>query len=139
MAWSEELRLGFEEIDEQHKSLFDCLSRLEGQADSDSRALAVLAAIKDLSDYVNIHFFMEEGLMRSHNYPLVESHVMEHEILSREFDRLSHKSEQSDVFDETVKLLGDWLTNHIGNTDRHFALYLHKLLSSTGQEDLGGC
>ena len=130
MAWSEALCLGFEIIDEQHKSLFDCLSRLQESAASDARALAVVAAIKDLSDYVNIHFFMEEGLMRSHHYPLLETHVLEHEKLSREFEKLSHRSAQSDaqseIFDETVRLLGDWLSHHIGNTDRKFAEYLRQ-------------
>jgi hemerythrin len=126
MAWSDALCLGFEIIDEQHKSLFDCLTRLQEAALSEARELAVLAAIKDLSDYVNIHFFMEEGLMRSHDYPLLESHVLEHEALSREVEKLSHKSEHSDIFDETARLLADWLTNHIGHSDRKFAAYLHQ-------------
>lgn len=126
MAWSDALCLGFEIIDEQHKSLFECLSRLQETAFSDSRELAVVAAIKDLSDYVNIHFFMEEGLMRSHDYPFLESHVLEHEALSREVEKLGHKSTQSDIFDETVRLLTDWLTNHIGNTDRKFAIFLQQ-------------
>jgi hemerythrin len=124
MAWSEALCLGFEIIDEQHKSLFDCLSRLQETEFSDAREIAVVAAIKDLSDYVNIHFFMEEGLMRAHDYPLLESHILEHEFLCREVEKLSHKSVQPDIFDETVRLLADWLTNHIGQTDRKFAAFL---------------
>lgn len=128
MRWAEDLRIGIRAIDEQHQWLFECLSRLKKAAASDTSDSAIQIALVELCDYVNLHFFMEEGLMRSLRYPRLGSHVREHETISEELENLRRKAEECDVFDETVTLLNDWLVNHIGSSDRHFASFRQQML-----------
>ena len=123
MGWSEDLRLGIHTLDEQHQSLFECLTRLKGFAAIGDKGLATRVAVVELGDYINIHFFMEEALMRSESYPLLDSHIIEHEIITEKVRQLRDRSEYDDAFDETLIFLSDWLVNHIGSSDRHFAQF----------------
>jgi hemerythrin len=68
MAWSDELRTGIDEIDNQHQVLFECLKRLEQSVTDDERWSALHFAIEELEDFVRIHFAVEEALMRLHHY-----------------------------------------------------------------------
>ena len=126
IKWSEDLRIGIKDIDDQHQWLFDCLARLQESATNGTADSAVQIAFDELRDYVNIHFFMEEGLMRSQRYPELAAHLLEHEQISRGLEELSHQTDRTEAFGNTVMLLSDWLVNHIGSSDRGFASYLKK-------------
>ena len=123
IKWSEDLRLGIKDIDEQHQWLFECLARLQESATKGTTDSAVKAALIELGDYVSIHFFMEEGLMRSQQYPELAAHALEHELISRELEELRRRADGFETFGNTVMLLNDWLVNHIGSSDRRFASF----------------
>jgi hemerythrin len=124
MAWSDELRTGIDEIDDQHQVLFECLKRLEQAVTDDERWSALHFAIEELEDFVRIHFAVEESLMRLHHYPLFSAHVEEHRGFERELRSLKERSVRTDVSREMVSLLKRWLVNHIGKSDHQYVPHL---------------
>ena len=127
MGWSDDLRIGIKSIDDQHQSLFDCFSRLKAARLDPERQTTLLVTIIELSDYANIHFFMEEGIMRASKYPLLEEHLVEHQAFSAAIDQLREKSADDGAFDEAISLLEDWLSRHIGGSDQKFSEHYRRL------------
>jgi len=83
-AWTKELELGIEEIDEQHRELFVRAERLY-HAMRHGQPIAAEAMLASFRDFVLSHFEFEERWMRRADFPGLELHRVAH----REFaDRL---------------------------------------------------
>ncbi|KOR27636.1 hemerythrin, partial [Achromatium sp. WMS1] len=81
LAWSEEISVGVEEIDEQHKVLLNLINELNDAMQARRSHDVITSIINKLSEYTRIHFAVEESLMRILNYPDYESHKAQHEEL----------------------------------------------------------
>lgn len=122
VEWSDELSVGIEEIDEQHKVLVDLINQMH-QAIHQRRGSDVIASIlEQLSDYTRIHFAVEESLMRILNYPGYEEHKEQHEKLIGHMNELQEKvvSGRAAIGFELMHFLKVWLTRHILENDRAY-------------------
>ena len=119
--WSDSYSIGINEIDAQHKTLLECLSRLKKWHAEGYGTAAVLDAFNQLSDYARIHFAVEESLMRILGYPDYEAHHEEHDRLTEELRQLERKMMSSDVTDEVIVFLEKWVVEHIMQSDRKYA------------------
>ena len=127
MKWQEAFSVGIPEIDEQHKALVDCITLVEEAIalPRDRRGWsAVHALLGRLSDYVRIHFAVEESLMRIHGYPEFEQHAAEHREFAVRLKDLLEKSLREDVAGATAAFLNEWLRQHILVQDMRYARYL---------------
>jgi len=124
MSWTDNLLTGIREIDEQHQVLFDVLARLELAVSSEDKWSAVHFAIVDLTNYINIHFAVEEALMRIHGYPDLEAHIAAHRAFSTELADIKQHSIREDVSDEMLLLVKNWLIEHIGVVDKAYVPHL---------------
>lgn len=124
MGWTDELLTGIAEIDAQHQVLFDCLKRLEESITSEDRWSVCHFALEEISDFVRIHFAVEEALLRLHEYPDLDAHVAEHRAFSRDVLAIKERSIRSDVTDDMVAFLKRWLRTHIGTTDHAYLPHL---------------
>lgn len=124
VAWNESLKTGIGEIDKQHQILFDCLDRLETVVSSEDRWAAVHFALEELDDFTRIHFVVEEALMRLHEYPLIDAHILEHGEFIGKLALVRQQSLRMDVRDPLIELLRSWLVNHIGKTDHQYVPHL---------------
>lgn len=120
----DKLRTGIPEIDSQHQVLFDTLTRLETAIGDDERWSAVHFALDELADFVRIHFAVEAALLRLHAYPGTESHLAEHRTFAENLVALREKSLRTDVTEEMVVLLRQWLIHHIGKVDVNYVAHL---------------
>jgi hemerythrin len=118
------LYTGIEEIDRQHKVLFDALDRIVQAVGDKARWAAVHFSLDELSDFVRIHFAVEEALLRMHGYADVESHLAEHRLFSEKLQALREKSLRTDVSEEMITLLRTWLVEHIGKVDLNYVAHL---------------
>ena len=69
IEWSNELSVGIEEIDAQHKVLVDLLNQTHGAIQQRHIAQVTNDIIDQLSEYTRVHFAVEESLMRILHYP----------------------------------------------------------------------
>jgi hemerythrin len=115
---------GIQEIDEQHQQLVECLDHLELWVGKGHGFSATLDALGTLNKYVEEHFRCEEDLLRRRNYPKLDEHIAEHQIISAELARLyQHVLDGGDVTEELLGLVRDWVMTHIGVEDMEFAVF----------------
>lgn len=126
MKWTKEFSVGIHEIDEQHKTLSDCIASVEEAVAGQERRLAVHAALGRLADFARIHFAVEESLMRIHDYPGLEEHLHEHWRFSDELMRLQEKTLAADVSQEMIAFLRAWQDGHVITSDKLYALHFLK-------------
>ena len=127
MNWKDEFSVGIPEIDQQHMVIVECIALVEqavAERTEKARWSAVHSAVGRLADYVRIHFAVEESLMRIHNYPGLEKHAQEHLKFSHDLMALQKKSLDTDVSEEMVAFLSNWLLEHIAGSDKAYASYL---------------
>lgn len=126
MQWSEDLLTHIEEIDRQHKTLFDCLARLESAHNEKERWSILHYAIIELKNFVQVHFSVEEALLRLFDYPLLSAHIDEHRGFAQSLADIEKKTleQHDDVSDEMIALLRRWLVEHIGKSDHQYVPYL---------------
>ena len=68
VEWSDELSVGVEEIDEQHKVLVGLVNEMHEAIHQRHGSEVVQEILAKLADYTRIHFAVEESLMRILNY-----------------------------------------------------------------------
>lgn len=127
MLWDQELSVGVEAIDAEHRQLFAMVNGLfdaiEGGTGGD-----LLAALFDaLIAYTRDHFAREEALMAERHYPGLAAHRAEHRelaerVLALRQTFLSGAIEQ--VNQELLVLFKTWLTSHIRITDCGYKPYV---------------
>lgn len=128
MAWSEDLKLGVDLIDRQHRELFRRFEELQEacrQGQGRSRLVELHAF---LNDYVASHFAEEEALMRSVGYPQLEEHAAGHAGFRQQMAGLATflavRGPSIDLLVDTNQKVMRWLVEHIRIADRALAAHL---------------
>jgi hemerythrin len=116
--------LGIAEIDAQHRELFNILDQLEKHSGADYSYEAARDALSQMTNYANIHFAIEESLMRMHGYPDIAAHVAEHQALRKQLTAFQQRLLDADIATQLHKFIDAWLTNHIDVTDRKYVPHL---------------
>jgi hemerythrin len=109
-----------EELDAQHQQLFRLIDRVEEQVGFGPHHPATVAAIAELVDFANIHFFVEESLMRMLGYPDYEAHVADHERLRGELDEFRLGAFNENIAVELLELFRIRFNDHIEMLDRQY-------------------
>lgn len=126
--WTEDLRVGVDTIDNQHKELFNRINNLLDACTHGKGSEEVKRTLNFLSDYVITHFGTEERLMARYNYPDYASHKEKHEKFNKEFAELKMRIQKEATGLLTTlgtnHLLIDWWLNHIGKVDKELGAFL---------------
>jgi len=125
MEWKKEYSVGIREIDEQHKTLIECISSIE-QAVAQYDRQSADAALVRLADLAQAHFALEESLMRILDYPRLEEHADDHKQFSVHLKTLQEPFLTTDVFRERVESLDAWWDRHVQKHDKSYALHFLK-------------
>jgi hemerythrin len=122
LTWSDELSVGIQEIDEQHKVLVDLLNDLHDAVLHRHGRDAIGPILGRLAEYTRIHFAVEESLMRILDYPEYEKHKEEHVSLIEQVTDLDKKFKQDNlnVSMNLLHFLKDWLSEHIICSDKDY-------------------
>ena len=122
----EEYYLGIEQIDRQHKRLFEIaqeayeLLQDEFVADKFDYIAKILG---DLKDYTIFHFSEEEKYMESIQFKKIFSHKIEHQEFVDKLENLDWDAIEANpdkTIMEILNYLNDWLINHILYTDKMY-------------------
>lgn len=124
IEWSDELSVGIQEIDEQHKYLVQLVNELNVHLLSHGSAKeTVHEALDKLIRYTETHFVVEESLMRILGYPDYDSHRQHHEdLIQMVLDFRQQLSVEGRVSrTELMEFLHKWLTYHILKEDKQYS------------------
>jgi hemerythrin-like metal-binding protein len=114
-------------LDDQHEVLFENLRLLEEAMQRGEGAAEVPKILDNLVELKNYHFPTEERLMQTYEYPLRDSHAIEHHAFFEHFRKMSSLVSEGDrtVAIQLVDLLYHWLENHVMNWDARLGEYLN--------------
>jgi hemerythrin len=127
VEWTDELSVGIEEIDVQHKMLVSLINRLYDETIVLRPRLEILADIlNELVEYTIIHFAVEESLFRIFDYPAADIHTQHHNALKAQVLDLQKKVQHGEVTVNTELLLflKKWLQHHILEEDKLYGPFL---------------
>ncbi|MFZ3091983.1 MAG: bacteriohemerythrin [Nitrospirota bacterium] len=126
--WTEDIAVGVDEIDNQHKELFNRINSFLDAMNQGAGIQEVGNVIKFLEDYVLTHFGAEEGFMTKHKYPEHQSHKAQHEVYLKNLSDLKKEFESGGVtLPLTLKVqrnIVDWIINHIRKIDKALGAFL---------------
>jgi hemerythrin len=120
LVWSNLFSVGVKDIDDQHKKLVELANKLNDEMAA-GRGKDVLGRIlTELISYTQYHFSFEEKLMATHSYTASAGHKEQHKQLVTAVADLKKKydSGESNLTNDVMVFLRDWLTKHILNTDK---------------------
>jgi len=124
--WSDELKLGIEAVDGEHRLQIALLDAFQASLSSGGDRAVTAEILARLDDYTNVHFMGEELMMRLHSYPGYGMHVEEHRKLVEQLRSLRGRHEaRADA--EAIGVLDElrrWLAGHIQTADRGFARFV---------------
>ncbi len=133
MEWTEDLAVGNETIDTQHKELFRRINDLVLAVHNSVCKYKISDVIKFLEDYISFHFGEEEGLMQRRSYPGYKAHKAQHEKFKRNFLKLKKDLIKLDggkkpgsygLSVRTNQIVVDWIVEHIAKVDKLFGEFL---------------
>lgn len=128
IAWTDDLAVGIELIDAQHKELIQHLRDLDDALKSGVGPAKVSSTLNFLIDYTKFHFTEEEKHMASNAYPEIENHKEKHAEFKKTLadleDELEEEGATKMMADSIDTLLVNWLFKHISTVDVAFGKFL---------------
>ena len=128
LQWTQDLSVGVEEIDSQHKELFDTINNLDSAMKQGSAKEEVVRLIEFLDKYVIIHFGAEEKYMIDYNYAGYALHKTKHDWFKKEFSDIRIKLDAEGITPDVImlsnNLLITWFSNHIRSIDMMLGNFL---------------
>ncbi|WP_300765380.1 bacteriohemerythrin [Helicobacter sp. UBA3407] len=117
-AWSKEISVHNEKIDEQHKKLFEIAGRAYMMTEKKSSKEEVIGVLRELLEYTKEHFKDEEEYMQSISFPRLEAHRAIHQDIIRDMvGAVTRVQNLNDLKDEIAKIAKNWLLVHIIKED----------------------
>lgn len=120
VQWDESLLVGHEEIDSQHRELFEVLDRLRMAAQNQEPGSVRLGILAELVERTRKHFVLEESVMNQLGYADLPAHHAEHGRLMAQVQELQDKVIQGDLplSLSVFQFLYGWLARHIEVRDK---------------------
>lgn len=126
LKWSVEFELGLQEIDTQHKQLFNMINELNIAIEYGQTNSAMLPIVDRLQKYANTHFKEEEEIFTKYGYHNREEHEADHDKFK---DSIKYLRRQCELLDSPMSakmrdfLLG-WLATHIMTKDKEYKRFI---------------
>lgn len=132
IQWDESLVLGLDEIDAQHKSIFEHFEKLSEAAQQGKSKEVIEELSAFLFDYAHVHFTTEDKIMVEYKYPKLEVQRHEHGEFTRNANELKKRLEldgatREIAIDATGKLF-KWIIQHIKKHDKEMVEYVKECI-----------
>ncbi|MDR1579191.1 MAG: hemerythrin family protein [Synergistaceae bacterium] len=119
--WDDGMKIGYTEIDAQHKGLFDFMSGFFSSSGGRMEREEVEKILDYLEAYTQVHFSDEERIQVENNYPGYTQHKRYHEefkIVVRGLRAdLEREGPTPELIAQIDMAVGSWLVDHIQTQD----------------------
>ena len=128
IEWSDEklsVKVGM--IDRQHKKMVGMINELYDSVEAKREKELLAQLLIKLVHYTHYHFATEEKYFKEYKYPEMMIHKAQHDQLRVQVAALDERYYTGDkmITSEVMKLLNDWLFDHIIGSDRKFGQFLN--------------
>ena len=128
IAWDNNLSIGIESIDSQHKMLIERLQAVTEAIESNQGEGTIAKTLDFLLDYTDFHFSEEEKQMAEHDYPGLDLQKQQHaefkEAVNQMIEDFEAEGAVKDIADHIRDFLFNWLKKHIKEVDHQFGQFL---------------
>jgi hemerythrin-like metal-binding protein len=131
IVWTDELAIGVEAIDVQHRVLVNLINDASAKLSADSSARNLILVLRDLLAYSLFHFDTEEKLMEEYKYAETkpednDTHLREHREFSAKVISVRDGIENGILIsrEDLLDYLNNWLINHIQSTDKRMGSFV---------------
>jgi hemerythrin len=127
IIWDDELSVGIEIIDDQHRQIVGVINQLQEVIERDEALEVIDSVISFMSGYASTHFLTEEKFFIATDYPEYEQHKEMHDIFINkvaEFKETCASGKSKEFVLEVSSFLWDWLSQHIKVEDHKYARHL---------------
>ncbi len=128
IEWTDELSVGMDLIDEQHKQWITHFNELAIAVDNCQGESKIGNTLLFLLEYTQFHFETEEKFMAEYPYEEREAHVEKHRMLIDTVEDLARDYKEEGATHSLAEavdtFLGNWLIDHIRQTDMGFGAAL---------------
>lgn len=128
MKWTDDLAIGVDKIDQEHKGLIDAVNALFDACSKGLGRKKIGETLQYLKQYVVTHFSDEETIQREAEYPAYPAHKKMHDAFVK--DVLKYE-ERFDREGPTIALVADfnmfvsnWLIHHISIEDKKIGAWI---------------
>ena len=121
--WKKEYETGFEEIDSQHRRIYEIVNELHEVLEAQHGKEIIWKTLDDLIQYADYHFEYEEAHFAQFGYPGTAKHIEEHNAYR---DQVAAFIEESNVKAtntlpyRVLDFLVQWWSGHITGSDREY-------------------
>jgi hemerythrin len=128
VKWDDGFLLGDEQVDYQHRKLFDLVNSLLSSCDAETDMKKLQDTLDFLVGYAVQHFDDEEALQIRCNFPEYERHKQLHDdfkvTVLELVQRFKETNSPSQLSYDIKKVLIKWLFKHILEEDKKIGKYL---------------
>ncbi|HAJ27492.1 MAG TPA: hypothetical protein DCG53_09670 [Syntrophus sp. (in: bacteria)] len=126
ISWDTSYSVNIEVLDAQHRKLFAIVNRVINVVES--RSSDLLPAIKELIDYLSVHFREEHTVMTNANYPNLLGHRKEHLEFTEKVEAFlkGYKEGDKELGLKMVVFMKEWINDHTKKVDAQYGEYLLK-------------
>ncbi len=128
LQWSDDLRVGVADVDEQHRRLFALMNDLHSAMLRGQGKAVLGSTIDGLFDYTKTHFATEEAYFEAFGYPASATHKAQHLAFVQQVAEFKQGFDEDRLMMsiDVMDFLSDWLVNHIQGSDKAFGPYLNE-------------
>ncbi|WP_077034901.1 bacteriohemerythrin [Pelomonas sp. KK5] len=123
LLWDDDMRLGYEPMDETHREFADVVHALQTCAEA-----ARPAALQRVIEHLRSHFDEEDALMREHDFPPRDCHIDEHAAVLQSAEDVAAlvAAGDSSAVPSFAQALADWFPGHAVHLDSALAHWMVK-------------
>lgn len=129
--WNDNLMIGIDEIDEQHKAIVRLLNKLANNLTQEEEVI-VEDTFNELANYADFHFKCEEKIWNKYlkDETLIQCHKDSHDSFLPKVLELKEKNKDktfNETLEEILLFLIRWLAFHIVDEDKRLVLIINSL------------
>ena len=130
VKWDEKkYDVGVKAFNTHHKRLVDIINLLHSTVDGSNNLNHIAVIYKELLDYTKYHFEVEEKLMLKYKYDNYHLQKLEHskfiDSLTQSYEKFKTEFYIIELL-ELIDFLGEWILEHILNTDKKYKEFFEK-------------
>jgi hemerythrin len=122
IKWNDKYSVNISLIDEQHKKLFELINKANIVEKFSNNSKGIMGILDQMTKYALKHFETEEHYMKEFNFPGYQSHRNEHIDFTNITIEYKNRAVggESQITNEILEYLMQWLVNHIQVTDKEY-------------------